>query len=137
MSRFVVLRHQPGPRSMRGSEVHFDWMFEQGDGLATWATEPVRVPFPRTIQIAAQRLVDHRQSYLDYEGPVSGQRGTVQRVLAGNCNITLSSSSEFGASISWLSGETENSAAIRFHRTTVADSLDCDSAIWELELSRW
>lgn len=35
------------------------------------------------IEIAAERLPDHRRLYLDYEGPVSGGRGTVIQWDAG------------------------------------------------------
>lgn len=34
---------------------------------------------------AARRLPDHRSQYLDYEGPISGNRGEVRRLLAGTC----------------------------------------------------
>lgn len=48
--------------------------------LATWALE--RPPTPGTT-IAARRLPDHRRLYLDYEGPISGDRGGVTRWDAG------------------------------------------------------
>lgn len=35
------------------------------------------------IEIVAEVLPDHRRLYLDYEGPVSGGRGTVTRWDAG------------------------------------------------------
>lgn len=35
------------------------------------------------VGIAAKQLQDHRLAYLDYEGPVSGDRGCVQRVDRG------------------------------------------------------
>jgi hypothetical protein len=33
--------------------------------------------------IVVERLPDHRMAYLDYEGPLSGGRGSVSRCLAG------------------------------------------------------
>ncbi len=70
MPRFVVLQHE----SPRGR--HWDFMLEVGEGLRTWALaaapdEPQTSP--------AQPLPDHRLAYLDYEGPISGNRGHVTR----------------------------------------------------------
>lgn len=70
MPRFVVLEHH----SPRG--VHWDFMLQRGEGLATWAL--AQAPAPHT-SIAAQALAEHRLVYLDYEGPISGGRGTVVR----------------------------------------------------------
>ena len=76
-SRFVVLFHRLPPSAGRAS--HWDWMIEEGDALATWAL----VQWPDGRGVPARRLADHRRHYLTYEGPVSGNRGTVRRVLAG------------------------------------------------------
>jgi hypothetical protein len=67
--RYVILRHDhPTP--------HFDLMLEQGDTLRTW-----RLPEPPLAEksLPAEALGAHRLAYLDYEGPVSGNRGTVIR----------------------------------------------------------
>jgi hypothetical protein len=79
MPRFVILRHEMPPGDPRPT--HFDVMFETGDSLRTWACE--QLPDPRTLTIMADRLADHRLAYLDYEGPVSGNRGSVARIDAG------------------------------------------------------
>ena len=68
MPRFVVLTHDH-------PFLHWDLMLEQGDSLRTWRL--VRPP-DTAISIAAEALPDHRLAYLDYEGPVSGGRGTVE-----------------------------------------------------------
>jgi hypothetical protein len=73
MPRFVVLQHD-WPR------LHWDLMLENGANLRTWRLS--EVPHPRH-PIALVRLPPHRSIYLDYEGPVSGNRGTVKRVLWG------------------------------------------------------
>lgn len=70
MPRFVVLAHD-SPRGL-----HWDLMLEEGATLRTWALE--RPPDARG-PIGAEALPDHRLSYLDYEGPVSGDRGSVVR----------------------------------------------------------
>lgn len=73
MPRFVVLEHDhPTP--------HWDLMLQQGEVLRTWrlASPPAPgEPIPATASF------DHRLLYLDYEGPVSGNRGTVRRWEAG------------------------------------------------------
>lgn len=86
MPRFVVLRHSLPAEAERPT--HWDWMFELNGVLETWATEPLNQLFGPSeliepISVIAQRLADHRLEYLDYEGPVSGQRGSVARILRG------------------------------------------------------
>lgn len=65
-----------------GNGEHWDLMLEHGDALLTWqlAHEPVT---PTSLPIPGRRIGDHRRAYLDYEGPVSGDRGRVRRVDAG------------------------------------------------------
>lgn len=74
MPRFVVLEHvlPSGPRAGR----HFDLMLEAAGVLWTW--ELREAPEIGSSQ-SATRLADHRLHYLDYEGPVSGDRGEVRR----------------------------------------------------------
>jgi DNA polymerase Ligase (LigD) len=72
MPRFVILEHDH-------PELHWDLMLEIGAALKTW-----RLPAPPPDQPAtALALGNHRIDYLDYEGPVSGNRGTVKRWDAG------------------------------------------------------
>ena len=44
--------------------------------LRTWAVD---APVVAGVDLPARALPDHRAAYLDYEGPVSGDRGTVRR----------------------------------------------------------
>ena len=75
---FVVLLHQTC-----GGD-HYDLMIDRGEFLATW-----QVPLPpeQAIRraIACTRIADHRRAYLDYEGPISGDRGHVRRHDTGQC----------------------------------------------------
>jgi hypothetical protein len=74
MPRYVVLRHDPAPGA--SSELHWDLMLEAGEVLKTWSLEEE----PRSgAGVAAEMLADHRKAYLDYEGPVSHDRGHVTR----------------------------------------------------------
>jgi hypothetical protein len=70
MPRFVILRHD----SPQGE--HFDFMLEAGDVLKTWALP--RAP-AAGVEIDCEALADHRLAYLDYEGPISADRGAVTR----------------------------------------------------------
>jgi hypothetical protein len=70
--RFVVLRH------VDDEGTHFDLMIESGQALATW--KAVGPPEScRDHPWLCRRIKDHRRDYLEYEGPVSGNRGVVSR----------------------------------------------------------
>lgn len=78
MPRFVVLHHDFPAGHTRPP--HWDLMLEWGQSLRTWAvaSEP-----GGTVEIEAEALPDHRLTYLEYEGPISGSRGSVTRWDAG------------------------------------------------------
>lgn len=86
------VRHGPAPTVLLrhvlpdGSE-HVDWMIahtaESGAALISF-----RLPAPlHTMregeELPAESIGDHRAAYLDYEGPVSGGRGHVERLARG------------------------------------------------------
>jgi hypothetical protein len=81
MPRFVVLEHDH-------PFLHWDFMLESGGVLRTWrlASAPVL-----GAVISATPLGDHRSAYLDYEGPLSGNRGSVQRWDHGDYDLHLDS----------------------------------------------
>jgi len=65
---FVILEHRTG------QEVHWDLMLQWGDVLRTWSlSRPPEVG----QTISARALPDHRIHFLDYEGPISQDRGHV------------------------------------------------------------
>jgi hypothetical protein len=82
MPRFVILRHELPPEATRGS--HWDLMFEAGATLRTWSLETA--PDLADEQVATP-LPDHRREYLTYEGPVSGNRGSVARWDEGTFEV--------------------------------------------------
>lgn len=92
MPRFVVLCHEFPEGHARLK--HWDLMFEWGSSLRTWAM--AREPLSAD-EIEAEQLADHRLAYLDYEGPVSGDRGSVTRWDAGDFRLEVSSDHEFRA----------------------------------------
>ena|ERR1700722_20334898 len=76
---YVILRHEGIPRP------HFDLMFQTSPGskLATWRADAWRP----TAMIDVEKLDDHRQAYLTFEGKISGDRGEVRRVEQGICSV--------------------------------------------------
>ena len=94
--RFVVLHHTGL------GEPHYDLMLEPEQGanaLLSW-----RIPaWPLQEGAPLTRLPSHRRAYLDYEGPVSGGRGHVQRVAAGSCRTWADGD---GGVTVWFEGET-------------------------------
>jgi hypothetical protein len=77
--RYVVLHHT-GIR-----EPHFDLMLELSPGseLSTWRL----LHWPPMREDQFTPLPKHRREYLEYEGPVSGDRGEVNRVAAGSYRL--------------------------------------------------
>lgn len=78
--RWVLLRHD-----LPSGGWHFDWMLQRSsgaEGLLTFRVES-RPDQPGFGFFEADRLDDHRTAYLDYEGEVSGGRGSVRRVASG------------------------------------------------------
>jgi hypothetical protein len=78
-ARYVVLHHSGIP------EPHFDVMFDTGDAglLVTWRSPVWPIAQPTMLT----RLVDHRREYLTFEGEISGDRGRVDRVAEGTCDV--------------------------------------------------
>jgi hypothetical protein len=74
MPRFVILEHDWPTR-------HWDFLLEAGDVLRAWRL--LEEPGPgRTVP--AEANFDHRPIYLDFEGPLTGDRGSVTRWDAGS-----------------------------------------------------
>lgn len=73
MPRYVILEHDH-------PFLHWDLMLEHGTVLRTWRLSAIP---QEGVALAAEALGDHRPFYLDYEGPVSGDRGNVVRWDSG------------------------------------------------------
>jgi hypothetical protein len=82
MPRYVILEHDWPTR-------HWDFMLEVGGVLQTW-----RLPTPPAahVEMPAEKTFDHRLMYLDYEGPISGDRGSVVRWDAGSYQLIVEDS---------------------------------------------
>lgn len=59
---------------MAPGDLHYDLMIEAGEVLVTFQLDEA----PRAEGVAGRRSFDHRRRYLDYEGPISGERGEVR-----------------------------------------------------------
>jgi hypothetical protein len=96
MPRYVILEHETSDGT------HFDFMLEMGGVLKTWS-----LPQSPSLgkQMHAEVLPDHRLAYLDYEGPISGNRGSVTRWDRGTYEVERQSESE---SIVRITGEKLN-----------------------------
>jgi hypothetical protein len=86
MPRFVLVHHECPPGYIKPS--HYDFMLEFSGVLKTWELRKLPNAWcggetAADEVLLATRLADHRIEYLDYEGPVSGDRGTVSRVATG------------------------------------------------------
>lgn len=92
MARTVVLLHV-----LPDGSRHFDWLFEQAGSSELEPLDDHRSLITFRLQyrpdaaevLDAERLEDHRRRYLEYEGPVSGNRGEVRRVLDGTCEVLI------------------------------------------------
>lgn len=80
MSRFVILTHDH-------PFLHWDLLIEAGTACRTWRL--LADPGLPQIEFPAEALPDHRLLYLDYEGPVSGNRGTVTRWDHGTADVQV------------------------------------------------
>lgn len=76
--RFAILHH--ALEASAGRFDHWDLMLEHDGVLVTFELE--RLP-SNTGPFTARRLADHRLTYLEYEGHISGNRGQVVRLDRG------------------------------------------------------
>lgn len=59
-------------------------MLENGPTLRTWRLAELPI---QAAKYPARLIGDHRREYLDYEGPISGGRGSVTRMESGECEV--------------------------------------------------
>ncbi|MEX2139583.1 MAG: DNA polymerase ligase N-terminal domain-containing protein [Pirellulales bacterium] len=115
MPRYVILEHTGTPTYKPGR--HWDLMLESDGRLRTWELEATP---SHGVQVRALPLEDHRLDYLDYEGPVSKNRGTVGRWDAGEYQAI---------------SETEGELTVQVHGQQLRGRLhlqrdSADSGIW-------
>ncbi len=79
--QFVVQRHEAA------SSVHWDLMIEHGEVLATWHV-PVPPEQVGPDPVPAERIFDHPNRFLDYEGPLRRHPGSVRIHDRGRCEVS-------------------------------------------------
>lgn len=103
MPRFVILEHDH-------PYWHLDLMLETGSVLQTCRL--LAIPKAGT-RIQAEIIGEHRRAYLDYEGPVSGGRGSVKRWDTGTYSFVDSWSD--GATIEFKGAKINGRAVLERH----------------------
>ncbi len=80
---FAVLQHQ------QSHYTHWDLLLElpARELLATFRVDHPPDTWATAGVLTIQALPDHRRIYLDYEGPISGDRGTVIRYDRGTLHL--------------------------------------------------
>jgi hypothetical protein len=79
--RYVVLRHEQIPQP------HYDLMFENPPRTELVSARIADWPIQTDTRV--ERVPSHRVLYLDYEGPIAGERGSVRRVAQGTCTTEV------------------------------------------------
>ena len=105
--RFVLLTHDH-------PFVHWDLLVQRGEVLRSWRLleSPDRWrSAANSAELSAEAIGDHRLMYLDYEGPVSRERGRVVRWDHGQ--------------VEWLS-ESESSVRVRLSGSRLVGELTLD-----------
>jgi hypothetical protein len=111
MPRFVILEHDH-------PTLHWDLMLETSAGLRTWR---LAAPPALAAIVAAEPLGLHRVAYLEYEGPVSGNRGTVKRW-------------DRGEYVPLLDNDTNVEVELRGERVCGRATIACHGTGWSMNL---
>ncbi|MCZ7633282.1 MAG: hypothetical protein M5U20_07350 [Phycisphaerales bacterium] len=105
MPRTVVLEH-----TLPDGSRHFDWLMEPAEPGPDATDEDrsllafrlaARVDAPSIVSFLAEAMPDHRRLYLQHEGAISGERGTVVRVAAGSCRIVRRSPADIEVEVAF------------------------------------
>lgn len=114
--RFAFSHHTGSPEGD-----HYDLFIEAGEALRTWRIPATNFRSPQQ----ATRTPDHRKTYLDYEGEISGGRGAVTIWDRGACIIDAESEQHLRVALHGAKVQTR----LRLDRTP-ADSATPDA--WTL-----
>ena len=132
---WVLLHHQVDGLLVAsdglGRGDHYDLMLSPpGAGLLwTWAIpiNPVHQELP--LECQAERLSDHRRMYLNYQGPVSGDRGHVQRAAKGTFEVVVWSEQQVEVRLRLDEADGRKDSFLV--------SLTCQSGTWHLSWSEF
>ena len=120
MPRFVLLTHDH-------PFVHWDLLVQQGEVLRSWRLLECPDRWRSAAEsavLSAEAIGDHRLLYLDYEGPVSRERGRVVRWDHGQAE--------------WLPG-TDSSIRLRLNGSRLVGELllarESSQSLWSARFS--
>lgn len=92
---FAILRHD-----LPDASFHFDWLFAKENPPATKLQTFRTSQYPETVSVGTtlplERISDHRLRYLTYQGDLSRERGTVQRLASGHYQFRTESARPSG-----------------------------------------
>lgn len=113
MRRTVVLLH-----TRPGRPDHFDWLIDQPERTHEHRLITFRTPCrpDQQPQFDAEKAPDHRAFYLDYEGPLSEDRGEVTRVAQGTVLEWLINDQAIHATVKW------GASTVKYHATQMGSS---------------
>lgn len=96
----VLLLHE-----LAGGSSHVDWLIAQdprgSKPLVSFRTAERIDTLRPGRRIEATRLADHRPVYLEYEGPVPGDRGSVRRLERGRVVAMEERPAEWRLDVHW------------------------------------
>ena len=87
-------------------EIAWTWRLTAENGSQSQEADCARAPLESACLdgFVVERIADHRRLYLDYEGPVSGNRGQVTRVDEGVFRLISETLAEFEVTFSGRGG---------------------------------
>ncbi|MBT8484254.1 MAG: hypothetical protein HKO59_14135 [Phycisphaerales bacterium] len=99
----VLLRHERPDGS-----VHVDWLIGRDpagqEPLVSFRIDDRVDNMTPGTMLPAVRIADHRARYLDYEGPIDADRGSVRRLARGSASVIGDpDSSAWAIDVHWLS----------------------------------
>lgn len=98
----VLLRHV-----LPDGSSHFDWMFapdaSPASALVTFRVDQP-IHHPEVDLFDAEMIGRHRREYLTFQGPISGNRGSVQRVVSGLIRIDELTDAGIRVRVDWPAG---------------------------------
>ena len=134
LPQFVILRHDVGAAFDRTDQTHFDWMFESDETLVTWSTAPIEIT-RSDLDVVAEQIADHRLAYLEIEGDIGDDRGTVTRVARGEFDPIRWDKDRLHAELTWSDSETnKHHRKLRIERVDRGPLRDGAAGSWRLRL---
>ncbi len=139
---YAILHHRTDSALERPS--HWDLLIVPDGELEASGSEPTSLlafateTAPEEWESGTQflRLANHRPIYLNYEGPLTGNRGSVQRLSQGEVAWHSSSEDELVFSLRpSASNEWAPYSLRRIHALNVIDALRADEDRWILSLA--